>query len=179
MIIRARPSKPANVIRLEGKSHRTKSELRTREKAEKSLLSGSALKETKDVKRNPKAHVQFLRIKKLLNGIEKADDLYGSMINRYCLILAECSDFEEKREKVYSLMQGLEDRSGEMEFDEYIRLQRDLSKELISYDKQIQAKRKMLFDIEKENVMTISSALRSIPKAPEKKGNPLKEILSG
>ena len=35
----ARPSKPASVIRLEGKSHRTKKELRTRKQAEESLLS--------------------------------------------------------------------------------------------------------------------------------------------
>lgn len=33
----ARPAKPANVIKLEGKSHRTKRELRSREKAEESL----------------------------------------------------------------------------------------------------------------------------------------------
>ena len=36
----ARPSKPASVIKLEGKSHRTKKELRNREQAENSLLSG-------------------------------------------------------------------------------------------------------------------------------------------
>ena len=32
----ARPAKPANVIKIEGKSHRTKKELRAREQAEKS-----------------------------------------------------------------------------------------------------------------------------------------------
>ena len=35
---------------------------------------------------------------------------------------------------------------------------------MIAIDKQLQTKRKMLLDIEKENVMTITSALRSIPK---------------
>ena len=34
-------------------------------------------------------------------------------------------------------------------------------------DKQLQPKRKMLLDIEKENIMTIASALRVIPKKPE------------
>ena len=52
----ARPSKPASVIKLEGKSHRTKKELRNREQAENSLLSGMKLKESEEVKNNPKAH---------------------------------------------------------------------------------------------------------------------------
>ena len=63
----ARPSKPASVIRLEGKSHRTKKELRTRKQAEESLLSGVKLKEMEEVKNNPRAHQEFLRMKKLLS----------------------------------------------------------------------------------------------------------------
>ena len=58
-------------------------------------------------------------------------------------------------------------------------MQIEISKQLISYDKQIQAKRKMLFDIEKENIMTIASSLRSIPKKTDKKKNAVKEALSG
>jgi len=48
---------------------------------------------------------------------------------------------------------------------------------MISIDKQIQVKRKMLFDIEKENVMTIAAALRSIPKKEEKKSDALRDAL--
>ena len=175
----ARPSKPAKVIEMENKSHRTKKELRTRKQAEESLLSGVTLKESKEVEGNPRAHKEFLRVRKILHGIEKEDELYGSVINRYCLTLAECADFEEKREQAQKLMDKLEERSGEMEFKEFLKLQDGLAKQLISYDKQIQAKRRLLFDIEKENVMTIASALRSIPKTTEKKSNALKEALSG
>ena len=53
---------------------------------------------------------------------------------------------------------------GEMDIEDYIKLQNETSKMLLSFDRQIQAKRKMMFDIEKENVMTIASSLRSIPK---------------
>ena len=53
-----------------------------------------------------------------------------------------------------------------------------MQKNLISLDKQIQAKRKMLMDIEKENIMTIASSLRSIPKKAEKKKNLLLEALA-
>ena len=37
----------------------------------------------------------------------------------------------------------------------------------------------MQSDIEKENVMTIASALRSIPKKVDEDADPLKEILNG
>lgn len=172
------PPKPAKLIALEGKSHRTKKELRDREKAEAALLTGKILKETEEVKNNEIAHKEFLRIKKLLRSIEKNDDLYGSTINRYCLLLAECSDFEKKREMIFERQKELEKRKDDMEFSEYINLQNDLIKSMLALDKQVQAKRKMLLDIEKENVMTIAASLRSIPKKTEKK-NPLREALSG
>ena len=172
------PPKPAKLIAIEGKSHRTKKELREREKAEAALLTGKALKETEEVKNNKIAHKEFLRIRKLLQSIEKNDDLYGSTINRYCLLLAECTEFEEKRETIFSRQKELEERKDDMEFSEYINLQNDLVKSMLALDKQVQSKRKMLLDIEKENVMTIAASLRSIPKKTEKK-NPLREALSG
>ena len=172
------PPKPAKLIAIEGKSHRTKKELREREKAEAALLTGKTLKETEEVKNNKIAHKEFLRIRKLLQSIEKNDDLYGSTINRYCLLLAECTEFEEKRETIFSRQKELEERKDDMEFSEYINLQNDLVKSMLALDKQVQTKRKMLLDIEKENVMTIAASLRSIPKKTEKK-NPLREALSG
>jgi hypothetical protein len=49
----------------------------------------------------------------------------------------------------------------------------------IKHDREIMAKRKMMFDIEKENIMTIQSAMRSVPKKPEeKKANPLSDYLA-
>lgn len=173
------PPKPAKIIELEGKSHRTKKEIRARKEAEASLLTGERLKESKEVKENPKAHKEFLRIKKLLESIEKNDDLYGRVINRYCLLLAECTEFEEKREKMKERAEELEEHALDMEYEDYCRLQIDLSKQLIAFDKQVQAKRKMLFDIEKENIMTIAASLRSVPKKAEEKKNPLMEALGG
>ena len=164
---------------MEGKSHRTKRELRQRKQAEENLLTGKRLKEAKEIRENELAHKEFLRLKKLLKEIGKDDDLYSGVINRYCMISAECEEFEEKREGIYKRQKELEKHSGEMEFADYLKLQNDLSKMLLSYDRQIQAKRKMLFDIEKENVMTIASALRSIPKKTETKKNALREALSG
>lgn len=173
------PTKPASVLKYEKKSHRTKAEMRQREKAEEDLLTGKKLKESQEVKNNELAHREFLRIKKLLAEIGKNDDLYSGVINRYCMISAECREFEDKRESIYRRQEELEKRADELEIDEYIKLQNETSKMLLSFDRQIQAKRKMLLDIEKENVMTIASALRSVPKKPEKKKNAIREALSG
>lgn len=177
------PPKPTNVILLEGKTHRTKKELAERKRAEAQLLTGKVLKEAAEVKENEKAHKEFQRIRKLLKSIEKDDDLYGATINRYCLLMAECSDFQDKREMMYRQMQDLQESKEKFERNEdlttYYMLQSTMQKNMIALDRQVQTKRKMLLDIEKENIMTIASSLRSVPKKTDKKKNPLMEALAG
>lgn len=95
------PTKPVKVLAMEKRSHRTKKELAQRKSAEESLLTGKILKEKKEVRENPVAHKEFKRLKTLLKAIEKDDDLYGETINRYCLLVAECEDFQQKRERIY------------------------------------------------------------------------------
>ncbi len=181
----SRPPKPYLVLKNEGKSNRTKAELKQRKEAEEALLTGVALKERDEVKDNPVAHKEFLRLNKLLKKIEKNDDIYGPIINRYCLLLAECVDFEEKRESFYRDLQELtQDKSElidseEMSLSAYYRLKNNIQSQIIALDKQIQTKRRMLLDIEKENIMTISAALRSIPKEVKKEDNPLLKALNG
>jgi len=173
------PPKPFVVLKAEGKSHRTKKELKLREEGEKALATGVALKERPEVKNNPVAHKEFMRINKLLKSIGKNDAIYEAVINRYCLLQAECVEFEEKREKFYEQMSELEEKAFEMEFKDYFKLQSEMQKNIINLDKQIQAKRKMLLDLEKENIMTIAAALRNIPKKVEKQDNPLLKALNG
>lgn len=177
------PTKPASIIKMEGKSHRTKRELAERERAEVELLTGRILKETEEVKSNKTAHREFLRLQKLLKSIGKDDDLYGATINRYCMLQAECLDFQTKREQMYNQMEKLEesypDFAENNNLPEYFSLQMNMQKSMIALDRQVQTKRKMLLDIEKENIMTIASSLRSIPKKTEKKKNPLMEALAG
>ena len=176
------PPKPVNVLKLEKKSHRTKKELVERERAELSLLTGTTLKETKEVRTNELAHREFIRVRKLLRTIEKDDDLYGAIINRYCLLHAECIEFKEKREKVYEQMQNLEQSKDSFEANDdlktYYSMLITMQKNLLALDSQVQSKRKMLLDIEKENIMTIAASLRSIPKKSDKKKNPLLEALA-
>ena len=46
------PPKPFSVLKSEGKSHRTKKELKLREQGEKALSTGTALKARNEVKKN-------------------------------------------------------------------------------------------------------------------------------
>lgn len=191
------PAKPFKVLSTEKKSHRSKAELKIREEGEQSLSTDIELKERKEIKQNKIAHKEFKRIEKLLKNIDKNDAIYEAVINRYCLLQAECYDLEERREECYKLIFELkEEQKG---FIEELQDREDCtSNELIGYkleyakaidkmmgsmlaiDKQISSKRKMLLDIEKENVMTIASALRCIPKKDDKeKDNPLLKVLRG
>ncbi|KZL93546.1 hypothetical protein [Clostridium magnum] len=184
------PPKPFSVLKTEKKSHRTKKELALREKGEAALATGVAIKERPEVKNNPVAHKEFLRINKLLKNIEKNDSIYEPVINRYCIIQAECADFEKKREELYNLIETLketfysvidelEGKEKSKELKSFSNNMACLAGSMIELDKQVQSKRRMLLDIEKENVMTIASALRSIPKKEEKSTNKLLEALNG
>ncbi len=174
-----RPSKPTKVLEIENRSHRTKKELAVRKKGEASTMSGRKLVESSEVKKNLEAHREFLRLSKLLAAVDKNDALYSEVINRYCMLKAECIDFTAKRESLVEEIRRLEDSYGEMEKKKYFSLMSNLQKSAIAYDRQIQQKRKMMFDIEKENIMTIAAALRSVQKQVETKKNKLLEALNG
>ncbi|MDF2567899.1 MAG: hypothetical protein K0R90_1355 [Oscillospiraceae bacterium] len=163
----ARSSKPISVIKQENKSHRTKAEIAQREQAEQSLITGILIKEWKEVKENPIAHKEFVRIKKLLQKIDKNDGLHEGIINRYALLKAECVEFEERKKELITYLEKLEDKESEMKFKDYIKSVIDLQKQIASCDDKVMSKRRMMFDIEKENLMTIASALKSIPKKPK------------
>ena len=77
----ARPSKSTDVLKAEGKSHRTKAEMAQREAAEKALLTGITMRESSDVKKDKVAHREYQRVIKILTAIGKNDALFESVIN--------------------------------------------------------------------------------------------------
>jgi len=172
--------KPFAVLTAEKRSHRTKEEMEMRKKGEEALTSGVKMKERPSTKANPIAHKEFTRINKLLTNIQKNDALYEASINRYAMLQAECEDFEEKRETFYRNLSKLEDifSGGELTM-EYFKTQSEMQSQILALDKQIMVKRKMLLDLEKENIMTIAAALRAIPKKPEDEedDDPMAELL--
>lgn len=176
-------TKPIHLIKSEGnKRHLTKKEIEFREKQESSLMTGIKMKEWPEVKTNKVAHKEFARVKKLLQKIDKNDGLHESVINRYSLLRAECLEFEEKRERFYSTLDELENARAEenMTWLDYLKMKTSTQGQIIAYDKQIMQKRKMMLDIEKENLMTIAAALRAIPKKPheEDEADPMASLLS-
>jgi hypothetical protein len=148
------------------KGHRTKAEIAVRQKAENELLTGSPLKESTDVKKMAVAHKEFIRLRKLLQSIGKNDDLYGSVINMHCLLVGECSQIDEVKQKFINTLDEFNDRclDENMEYPEIIQVRMQMQSQILGCDKALMAKRKMLLDIGKENILTIASALRSIPK---------------
>jgi len=178
-----RPSKPVSVIKAEGKSHRTKAELEAREKGEAAFATGVPLQEKPETENNLIAHKEFLRIRELLDKMGKCDALYENIINRYCMIYAECRDFEEKRERFYQDLWEMEDKKDSFDdegrISTYYKLKNEIQKNIINLDKQVQAKRKMMMEIEKESIMTLASALRNVPKQPAGDENPLLALVGG
>jgi len=175
-----RPSKPTELIVLEGKSHRTKAELKVRAEAEKSLLTGHSLKPWPEVKDNKLAIKEFKRVKKLLAKIGHDDALYEAVINRYCLLAVECKQVDKTIEQLRADIEELREmkNSGQLDPMTYLDKRQSLQSMIMGWDKKLMDKRKMLLQIEKENIMTILGAMRSIPKkAPEKKESPMAEHL--
>lgn len=78
------------------------------------MLTGIPLKERPEVRENETAHKEFLRLKKLLEKIDKFDDMYGAVINRYCILYAETKEFEEKKERFYRQLCDLEENKEEL-----------------------------------------------------------------
>lgn len=186
----ARPSKPAAVIKTEKKSHRTKAELEARENAENGLLSNKKLQERKEVKENKTAHSEFQRVSKLMKAIGKDDALYSSGINTYCLLYAEIGNLTEQIKALdktgdmlrESFERLVDDPESGIEPETIIQFEKSFTRlisQKLNISSMIDKKRKMMLDIDKENVMTISAALRSIPKQPETKENPIYAILRG
>lgn len=186
----ARPSKPMSVIQMEKKSHRTKEELASRKRAEDQMLAGDKIRKFPEVRENRKASMEWDRITEILDRIDKNDRTYETVINRYCLMLAECRDMEKLKKTIEKSIKNLIKAFKEQVLAEVSPTEKaellinfteqmyKMSATLIKYDREIEKKRAMLLAIEKESGMTLAAMLRTIPKEPEKAANPLLEALN-
>jgi len=158
----ARPSKTVDVIEKEGKSHRTKEELRVRKEAEQAALTGIKMREYPEVKNDEVAHREFARVRRILSSVGKNDAIYEAVINEYAALKSDIDRYTKLRNSL--------DEDESMSGADKIKLE-------LACDDRIDKFKRRRFDIEKENGMTIASSLRAIPKKPEKKANPLLEAL--
>ena len=154
----------------EGRSHRTKAELKVREEGEKAALTGVAMREYQTVKNDPMAHAVFKRVRKLLAGVGKADAIYEAVINRYCMLTSEAEKARLERERLVKMADMVDEwlKIGEIDAKEYVVRIEAIGAQLGGVENTLQRKRKMMLDIEKECMMTIAAALRAIPKQPDK-----------
>ena len=177
-----RPSKPAELLKSEGKSHRTNQELAFRKQQEEATLTGKKLEEPRAVKDLKIAHATFLKTRRLLDAINKNDELYSAATCRYCTNTQKLADAEESIQVLKTELEELrESRSSYVEnkaIPDYYRMLTKLEDTITRKEQLAAGIRKELTDFEKENCMTIASSLRSIAKQPEKKANPLLEALA-
>lgn len=173
-------AKPAAVLKLTNDvSHRTKREIAVRAAAEKGTLTGEGMRERADVKNNLDAHKEFMRLRRLFRKIEKDDAIYAQAINDYCLLHAECLGIAGKISRIEEDLEYLEEWKLEMDPIEYLQLRSGLYDKELRLSAELDKKRDKKRAIEDKNLMNIQSALRSIPKKPEERKNPLKEALGG
>ena len=157
--------------------HRTKAEKESRQAAEVAQLTGKPLHKRASVKNDDIASKEFNRIAALMKLIGKADAIYSSGINRYCELFSEIEKLKASKAKTEKIADELNEKFEQLEDLEYDDIM-DFGKmytkmlgESMKVDSAIMSKRKMMSDIEKENGWTVLSALRAVPKAPQKDEN--------
>ncbi|MDC3414280.1 P27 family phage terminase small subunit [Terrihalobacillus insolitus] len=165
-----RPSKPVQLVKMEGKSHRTKKELEHREKMEQSLYTGIKFKESPAVKSDPIAHKEFLRLKKLYKHIEYVDGLDQQIINRYCMTISQEESYAKQIEILYEKINEVEG------FEEQMKVYDSINKATTKLN-QI---KDMLLKLEDRLFLNPTSRVKAIPKTPpedNKNKSPMQEFL--
>lgn len=152
-----RPSKPVQLLKLEGKSHRTKKELEHREKAEKSLYTGIKFRESPVVKADPVAHREFLRLKKLYKHIEYIDGLDEQIINRYCMLISQEQSLSNTMNRMWV----------DIEEVETIEERAEIYRSISGVTDKTMKTREMLLKLEDRMFLNPTSRIKSIPKQPE------------
>jgi phage terminase small subunit len=165
-----RPSKPTQLLAIEGRSHRTKKEMEHRKKAEKSLYTGTTFRESPATKADPIAHREFLRLKKLYKKIEYVDGLDEQIINRYCMLISQ----EQALAKMMSRMR--EDIDLFEDPLDRIRIYESISG---MTDKTMKT-RDMLIKLEDRLFLNPTARIKSIPKNPseEKKESAMAQFMN-
>ena len=163
-----RAGKAVKLLKLEGKSNKTKAELNFRQEQEDTLLTGEEMKAWSEVWQDPVARKEFNRLRKLLRVINKCDALYENVINRYCLLHSECFGIEDRIGRLTKeqdlLTKSFEDEK--LEANDYFKMQSNLGRQMLSWDGKLMEKRRMMLQMDKENLMTILASMRAVPKEP-------------
>jgi predicted secreted Zn-dependent protease len=157
--VRMPASKPIALV----KGAMTKKDIEFRKAQEKSATTGVPMMPAEIIKNDKIAYAEFKRIKNLLSIIDKDDDIYSASISRYCLLKSEEIKLLEKQSEYESELIDIKDCEPDANCRKAIEV---IEKRLSEIDKEIMSKRRMQTDLEKENLLTVQSVIRNIPKKP-------------
>lgn len=152
----ARPSKPTELLLLEGKSHRTKAELEYRERGEMALQTGKKISETAQVKADKIAHAEFLRLKRLYSEIDFVDALDQQVINRYCM---EVSNNASMQKIISRLSDDLEEAE---DVEMRVKIYEQINRTNIALHKS----KELLLKYDDRLFLNPASRIRAVPKTP-------------
>jgi phage terminase small subunit len=158
----SRPSKPTELLLLEGKSHRTKAELEYREQGERALQVERELQESAQVKADKVAHAEFLRLKRLYSTIEIVSALDQQAINRYCLELSN----------VARLQDALSQMSGDLAAADDAEARERLYGQMNRTSAAIHKGVELLLKYEDRLFLNPAARIRAVPKTPPKEEKP-------
>lgn len=151
-------AKPTNLLRLEGKGHRTKAEMEYRERGEKALQTSPIFFESPQVRNDKIAHLELLRLRRLFAKIELVDALDQQVINRYCLEVSN----------TYKLQDMLERLDGELdeakEFEDRLKVYDLIHKANVAVAKN----KELLLKYEDRLFLNPAARIRAVPKTPPK-----------
>ena len=155
-------AKPTNLLRLEGKGHRTRAELEYRERGEKALQTDMQFSESAQVKSDPTAHREFLRLRKLYAKIETVEALDEQIINRYCLEVSSTYQLQEMAARLTADLDAVEEVSDRLKVYDLIH------KANVALSKN----KEMLIKLEDRLFLNPVARIRAVPKTPPKEEKP-------
>ena len=159
------PCKPVSMV----KSHRSTKEKEQRAAAEEAMKTNEGFHPNEEVQNDKEALKAFNRLKDLLGRIDKDDALIEKILNRYCMLHSECKQLNKLKKDIEKEIKKTKD----------IEVKLELLRRYDKLDANVMKKYKTMFDIEKENLMTLAAQLRSIPKkvVEEEKVDPMAAFL--
>lgn len=175
-----RPPKQLTLV----KGHLTNAQKDARDKAEKALVTSYVMKPWAKTKQNETAMKQFKKIKKAFAKIGQDDICFESVLNRYCIIFAECDETEKTREAILAGMRDMLANKDEIvarsDVATFYTNLVEMAGKANDCDRTLAKKREMMLSIERENIMTVNAKLRAVPKkATEEEPDEMTKLLAG
>jgi phage terminase small subunit len=156
----ARPSKPTALILQEGnKLHLTKAEIEHRQSMEKALSTGDdRITESSQVKADPIAHLEFMRLKRLFSKMEYVEALDSAIISRYCLEISNAYQLQDILSRLNVDLASVEEMADRLKIYDLINKTSAI----------LHRAKAMLIQLEDRLFLNPSTRIRAVPKTPPK-----------